>query len=483
MHEAARTDDRSGITSGSEGQASSAPDPLAALFGGEQLRSWFCEQRWYASKTRAVAALDLVEQVELSSEPHLVLALAQARFAQGTHDLYQLPLALAPLAEGELAGPEVIGAAAGIAARDAVADPRCARELIARIDAGADVETSDGRFSFRHREGSVPLSPDATSRPLGLEQSNSSIVFSERIVLKVFRKLEPGINPDLEVLRFLTARGFPNIAALHGWYEYEGAALAGTLGVAQEFIADGRDGWELALAEIPDDPEAFLDRIGSLGEATAQLHNVLASDPNDPAFSPSEPSQEALALLSATIDEDIEREFMRLPDDPRLEPIAGRGEEIRERLAARSGLGADGRQIRNHGDYHLGQTLYTPRGWLILDFEGEPARTLSERRVKRSPLRDVASMLRSFAYATSAVELQRGLKAPADFEQRARIRFLEQYFAAIDHSLLPSGDTTIANLLAIFELEKAIYELTYELNHRPDWVTIPVAGIVRILES
>src|SRR5205085_6748249 len=153
---------------------------------------------------------------------------------------------------------------------------------------------------------------------------------------------------------------------------------------------------------------AFLDRLGSLGEVTATMHNTLASDAGDPAFSPEEPSNEALSLLTATVDEDIERIFLRLPDDERVAPIAGRGQDVRERLAARSQIGVGGRVIRTHGDYHLGQTLHTPRGWVIIDFEGEPARALPERRQKRSPLRDVASMLRSFAYTTSALEILRG---------------------------------------------------------------------------
>jgi trehalose synthase-fused probable maltokinase len=140
--------------------------------------------------------------------------------------------------------------------------------------------------------------------------------------------------------------------------------------------------------------------------------------------------------------------------------------------------------VRTHGDYHLGQTLFTPkRGWVIIDFEGEPARPLHERRQKRSPLRDVASMLRSFAYATSAVEILRGGKSPEGFEQRARERFLERYFEHIDATLLPAGDTQIVTLLSIFELEKAIYELQYELDNRPDWVSIPVAGIRRLLDQ
>jgi trehalose synthase-fused probable maltokinase len=142
-----------------------------------------------------------------------------------------------------------------------------------------------------------------------------------------------------------------------------------------------------------------------------------------------------------------------------------------------------GRVIRTHGDYHLGQTLYTPRGWVILDFEGEPARPLIERRQKRSPLRDVAGMLRSFAYATSAIEILHGRKAPEDFEERAREQFLGHYFSSIDPTLMPGGEAAINNLLSIFELEKAIYELRYELNNRPDWTPIPVAGIVRLLES
>jgi trehalose synthase-fused probable maltokinase len=303
-------------------------------------------------------------------------------------------------------------------------------------------------------------------------------------VLKVFRKLEPGVNPELEVLRFLTYRGFPNIAPLYGWYDYEGQAFAATLGVAQAFLPDAVGGWELALEAITTAPDVFLERLGSLGAVTAELHNTLASDAGDPAFAPEEPSQEALSLLTATVDEDIERIFLRLPDDdPRLSPITGRGQDVRERLAARAQIGVTGRVLRIHGDYHLGQTLYTPGGWVIIDFEGEPARTLPERRQKRSPLRDVAGMLRSFAYVTSAVEILHGGQSPEGYEQRMREQFLTAYFASVDSTLMPSGEAAITNLLSIYELEKAIYELRYELDNRPNWTPIPVAGIARLLES
>ena len=430
----------------------------------DELREWIEQQRWYASKSRSVAGIELVEHVALREPPKpLLLALVQTRFATGTHELYQLLL--------------------GVETFDALEDPRQATELLRRLDLCDEIAAAEGRFTFHHVDGVVTPRQDAVARAMGVEQSNSSIVFDERLALKVFRKLEPGVNPELEMLRFLTARGFPNIAPLRGWYDYDGQALATTLGVAQQFLPDAVGGWELALEEIVRNPDSFLEKLGSLGTVTAQMHTVLASDASDPAFAPEEPSQEALSLLTATIDEDIERIFLRLPDDPRLDPIIGRGQDVRARLAARAQVGVGGRVIRTHGDYHLGQTLHTHGRWVIIDFEGEPARPLPERRQKRSPLRDVASMLRSFAYVASAVEIQRGQTAPAEFEQRARERFLDHYLRDVDITLLPAGEAQVANLLSIFELEKAIYELRYELDHRPDWISIPVAGIRRLLED
>jgi len=457
---------------------------IEQLVDDESLRDWIQRQRWYASKSRSVTGIDIVEDVVLREEPALVLALAQTRFATGTHELYQLPLELWPADRADDTVPsELITRIEDWGVYDALADPRQVHELLRRIAASDEIETDEGRFTFQRVDGMVELPDRPSARLMGVEQSNSSVVFEEGLVLKAFRKLEPGVNPELEMLRFLTLHGFEHIAPLRGWYEYEGQALAATLGVVQSFLPDAVGGWELALDEISPAPEAFLTRLGSLGEVTAEMHNVLASDAGDPAFSPEQPSQEALALLTATVDEDIERIFVRLPDDERVAPITGRGQDVRERLAARSQVGSGGRVIRTHGDYHLGQTLSTPRGWVIIDFEGEPGRALPERRQKRSPLRDVASMLRSFAYATSAVELLRGREAPAGFEQQARDRFLARYLERVDLTLLPSGEAQIVNLLSIYELEKAIYELQYELNNRPDWVAIPVAGIRRLLEA
>jgi trehalose synthase-fused probable maltokinase len=286
------------------------------------------------------------------------------------------------------------------------------------------------------------------------------------------------------MLRFLTERGFPNIPRLGGWYAYVGRPLEATLGVLQEFVPTGLDGWELALDELASAPERFLARLRRLGQVSADMHSLLASDTSDSTFCPEQPSLESLGLLTASVDEEIERVFLGLPEDEEaLAPIAGRGEEVRERLRLLTHVATSGRIIRHHGDFHLGQTLLHADDWLVLDFEGEPARSLPERRRKRSPLRDVAGILRSFAYAASAVELLRGAVAPPGWEERARSEFLEGYLGRVDPTIVPDGREAFEKLLSVFELEKAVYELRYELNTRPDWVQIPVAGIVRLLEQ
>ena len=344
---------------------------------------------------------------------------------------------------------------------------------------GVKLEAADGVVEFTAISGLGGELREA--RPVGAEQSNTSIVFDEEPILKVFRRLEAGINPELELLRFLTEHGFENIAQLAGWYSYSGRPMDVTLGILQQFVS-GRDGWELALdTMIGTGAEEFLASTRRLGEVTGRMHTVLGSDAHDPGFAPEQTSIESLGLLTATVDEEIESIFLYLPDDdPELEPIRGRGEEVRERLRLLTNLGGTGRVIRHHGDFHLGQTLWADGDWVILDFEGEPARSLPERRRKRSPLRDVAGMLRSFAYAASASPLLRGVEPPPDWEERVREQFLAGYRATVDQSLVPSG-SGMERLLSVFELEKAVYELRYELNNRPDWVKIPVAGIVRML--
>jgi maltokinase len=268
------------------------------------------------------------------------------------------------------------------------------------------------------------------------------------------------------------------VPALWGSWSYTGPLLGATLGIVQEFVPGAVDGWSLALDELPSKPEEFVARAHRLGEVIGELHAVLASDRDDPAFAPEEASAESLALLTATVDDEIEQAFLHLPDDEVVAPIAGRSDDVRDLLRSLTVVGTVGRRIRHHGDLHLGQLLWANGDWLVIDFEGEPARALPERRAKRSPLRDVAGMLRSFTYAASVSGTER-----ADVEQRARTDFLDGYFATVQgQGLLPARDET-ERLLRIFELEKAVYELRYELSHRPDWVHVPVAGILQLLED
>ncbi len=435
---------------------------MVADLGGTELVEYISGQRWFGSKGREIAHAEVLDSADL---PGMLLALVEVRFPEGTHELYQV-----------IAGDEL----------DGLTEPGVTRELVHLLRAGTSQPTrGEGTLEFVSVEGFAGLGRElGSSRVIGSEQSNSSVVFDEEAILKVYRRLEPGINPELEMLRFLTEHGFENIAPLGGWYGYTGRFVETTLGILQEFLPGGLDGWELALDELVAEPERFHRRLRRLGEVTGAMHTVLASEPNDPTFAPEEPSLESLGLLNASIDEEIERVFLDLPDDVEaLEPIRGRAEDVRERLRERTHAGSGGRIIRHHGDFHLGQTLWADDDWVILDFEGEPARSVPERRRKRSPLRDVAGMLRSFAYAASAVEFLRGVPAPAGWEEQARAEFLDGYLDAVDPTIVPPGPEAFGKLLSVFELEKAVYELRYELNMRPDWLPIPVAGIMRMLEE
>jgi maltokinase len=447
----------------------------------EALTEFVESRRWFGSKAQDVASMRVLDTAVLRTQaPLLAAALAEVRFGAGTHELYQLLLGFRPAGEGWQ--EDVVSEFDGWVAYEGLADPVLARELVQMMRTETSVQGGEGAVEFRAVEpGRLAEVPEA--RPVGVQQSNTSVVFGDELILKAYRRIEPGINPELELLRFLTEIGFPHVAPLVGWYAYSGQLIDATLGVLQEFLAGSRDGWELALEELASDPQGFLTRLHRLGQVTGELHSALASQTGDPDFVAEEPSAEALALLTATVDEEIEQVFLDLPEDEALEPIAGRGEEVRERLRLISHAGAVGRVIRTHGDFHLGQVLWTGDDWAVLDFEGEPARPLAERRNKRSPLRDVAGMLRSFAYAASASELESGAQPPEDWEDRAREEFLGGYWETVDATIVPPGQDGRQKLLTVFELEKAVYELRYELNNRPDWVRIPVAGVVRLLES
>jgi trehalose synthase-fused probable maltokinase len=439
------------------------------------LREFLVRQRWFGAKSRELSHARVVAApVVREEEPVLALALVEIRFHESTHELYHVPIGL----RGEW--DDAIATVEDWKAYDALADPELGRALLELMRAQADVAGGEAAVEFRSTGELAPVASDV--RPMGAEQSNSSLVFGEQLVLKVYRRLEAGVNPELELLRFLTERGFDAVPALEGWASYLGMPLDATLAIAQAYLPSKGDGWSMALDALAEGRgDELIEQLRLLGETTGRLHTVLGSDPSDPSFAAETPSQEALGLLTASVDEEIEQLFLDLPDLPELEPVRGRGEEVREQLRGLTHAGDVGKVIRTHGDYHLGQALWVEDRWVIIDFEGEPARPVVDRRRKRSPLRDVAGMLRSFAYAASASEIERGVEPPDGWEQRARDAFLLGYLDEVDPALIPSG-SSLDRLLAVFELEKAVYELRYELDNRPNWVRIPVAGIVRLLE-
>jgi maltose alpha-D-glucosyltransferase/alpha-amylase len=384
--------------------------------------------------------------------------------------------------------------------------------------------------------GTRPLRPV----PIRSEQSNSSIVLGDRLILKLYRILAAGTNPDLEIGRFLTERGFERVPAVAGAIEYRGPdGATGTAAILQAFVPNQRDMFEFTLdalggyferaAALPEPPppgsldsaalleasrsappdvavetiQSYLDTVRLLGTRTGELHRVLASEPDDPAFTP-EPFTE---LYQRSVYQSIHatsRQGLRLlsrrastltgPAVEAANEVLGVAAEIDARLRALYGHKLDGERIRVHGDYHAGRVLHTGRDFLIIDFEGEPARPLGERRLKRSPLVDVAGMIRSFHYAAYGSLLHAELGASIRQEDAQALvpwvrfwyrwvsAFLDGYESATEGTaFLPAGAADRALLFDAFLIQKACYELVYELNNRPDWVAIPLRGILELL--
>ncbi len=447
-----------------------------------ELGAFLARQPWFRANGRENVQARVLEAVFVRSvSPLLAIALVEVGGERGLNEIYQLPLGLRP--EGE-PRPGAIASLDGWTAYDALADPELEYELTDLIrkaaTARSDLATVD--FEPASKPEALPEPSSGGVRTIGEGHSNTSVVIGEELVLKIYRLLAAGDNPELELLRFLSDHGFANSPPLIGSYAHSGRLIDATLGILSEYVPAESDGWSFALASLRGDAARFLTHLERLGGVIGTMHVLLASDSSDPSFAAEEPSAESFALLAATLDEEIEAVFAQLPDDPVLAPIAGRGEEVRERVRRLSSMAGSGRVIRHHGNLHLGDVLWTGHDWFVLDFEGSPDRSLAERRRKMSPLRDVASMLRSLAYAAAASVLAGGEAPPTSWEEDARERLLRGYFAVVEPSgLVPGGAAAAQQLLAIFELEKAVDELRHELARRPDWVSIPVAAIERLL--
>jgi maltose alpha-D-glucosyltransferase/alpha-amylase len=531
---------------------------VRTLIERDLLLPFFRRQRWFGGKARPTRSARFVDWGVLRGGQHpLFLAVVQVEFEDGERDHYFLPLAICGHADAkglEERAPHAIlanitGARKGVLF-DAWLDDRFAQALLEVLDRQEQIRTRRGTvravltaaYSGARGRTDEPARIARTST----EQSNTSIVYGDRLILKLFRRIEPGINPDFEIGRQLTEKtGFTRVPAVTGGLEYSQATEAPTtLAMMQQLVESQADGWTHATGEVarffeevegmaaPDEPlpVTFADLLAqqapaivmgasggyfataeTLGRRTAEMHRALASDATDDAFAP-EPfskddlahataaaiaqSQKALQTLMAVVSDGggAATPGRTLPPDvhERARMLLDSRDALFARIRAAQALDITASKTRIHGDYHLGQVLWVEEDFFILDFEGEPTRSLAERRLKQSPMKDVAGMLRSFSYAAYAGLFANMASRQGELERKepwarawhtwTSAAFLRGYVGtAGDAFFIPRDPVQRDALLQLFILEKALYELDYELNNRPDWVRIPLAGIVELL--
>ncbi|MBO0679875.1 maltokinase [Mycolicibacterium sp. S2-37] len=422
---------------------------------------WLPKQRWYAGRSRDLVSVTPAVAVTLRDD--LDLMLVDANFAAGAPERYQV------VVRWDTAGPNsgdtaLIGTAGDRTGYDALHDPSAAHHLLSLIDSSARI----GEITFA-KEPDVTLPLDAPAKVSSAEQSNTSVIFGKEAMLKVFRRITPGINPDIELNRTLGRAGNAHAARLLGSFDTTLDGEPSALGMVAEFAAGSTEGWDMALADANaalaggGDTGDFTADSKALGEAVASVHATLAAELGTSSVPfPAAGVLERLATVASAVTE--------------LQPYVEHIEERYRRLADR-----DITVHRVHGDLHLGQVLRTPQRWLLIDFEGEPGQPLEDRRRPDSPLRDVAGMLRSYEYAA----YQRLIESGGDDELAARAAawveanvaaFCDGYAAAAG-----SDPRAQADLLAAYELDKAVYEAGYEARYRPDWLPIPMRSIARLV--
>jgi maltose alpha-D-glucosyltransferase/alpha-amylase len=525
-----------------------APAQLDVLLGHNQreylerevLPNHIRNSRWFASKARTFRNLKVIEQLAFPSDDDGArLWFVEVNYLDAPTETYAIPIRIA---SAEMARSITQNAPYAVVAHfagsngailcDAIWDATFRSQLLDTIVRHRTLRAQAGQFVGI---AAVDLGPQEldfsrNSQVLSAEQSNSSMIFDNRFFLKLYRKLEDGVNPDVEITRFLTEQtNFPNVPAFIGALEYRRSKAEPTIVcLLQRAVANEGDVWTLTVdalgryyervlerkADLQNEtaaPSALLEelvggvypeKVKLLGQRTGELHLALASRTDNPAFAPEPFNSMTQRSVYQSMRTSLRRAFTSLEKKLSDVPAKFRS-EAREVLAAEKEIlsrekglldrRTNAAKIRIHGDYHLGQLVYTGKDFVILDFEGEPARPLSDRKMKRSALRDVAGMMRSFQYAAYAALWQPAMrKEDVPFLERwadlwyrqTSSMFLQSYLNTTTGAMfIPKNNDDLQTMLEAYLLDKAVYEIGYELNNRPSWVVIPIRGIKHILQA